>query len=156
MALLYLSLINWLEQFRDSWIMKLIKKCVLLLYPFRSLIRTRFPPFYSYNSITLYKKITFLCFIYISRISLNRESWLKLLALTWIGLSIAVRPSRWRSVTCFHLECVGALLLTIEDDLREDFAALQVDLEELFALVARWIHDVVVHLRGGRGAEKRM
>lgn len=72
---------------------------------------------------------------------------------TWIGLSIAVRPGRRCSVTCLHFQGVRALLLSIKHDFGEDFAALQIDLEELLALVARRVDNVVVHLRDGNESQ---
>lgn len=66
--------------------------------------------------------------------------------LTWIWLSIAVGTCWWCSVTCFHFQCISALLFTIEHDFCEYLTALQVNLEEFFAFVARRIDDVVINL----------
>lgn len=74
----------------------------------------------------------------------------KWLWLTRIRLIVAVGSGRWRSISGFHLEGVGALLLSIEDHFGEDFARLHIYLEELLALVPGRVHDEVVHLITGR------
>lgn len=66
---------------------------------------------------------------------------------TWVGLLVAVGSCRRGSVAGLHLEGVRALLFTIENHLREDLPTLEVDLEEVLALVTGRVDDVVVHLK---------
>lgn len=65
---------------------------------------------------------------------------------TWIWLSVAIWPRRRCSIPCFNLECISALLFTIEHDFCEYLTALQIDFEKFFTLVTWRIDDVIVHL----------
>lgn len=71
-------------------------------------------------------------------------------SLTWIWLSVAI-GSGWRgSISRLHLQCVRTLFFTIEHDFGENLTALQIDLEELFALVPWGVDDIVIHLEMGK------
>lgn len=74
---------------------------------------------------------------------------------TWIWLLITVWSGWGRSVTGFHLQSVGALLFTIENNFGEDFAALKIYFKEVFAFVAWRVDDVIINLSGGKRQSKR-
>ena len=67
--------------------------------------------------------------------------------LTFVGLAVAVGSCGWGAIASFNFERVGSLLLTIEHNFGEDLACLFADLEVVFALIARRIHDSVVNLQ---------
>lgn len=65
---------------------------------------------------------------------------------TWIWLLITVWPSRWCTVTSFNLQCISSLLLSIEHNFGKNFSALKIYFKEIFSLIARWIHNVIINL----------